>query len=56
MMDPASRYVCRGCGTHKFVPERPLHPTPSIRTGCQTCGALMPHNPVGTIHARGAGQ
>jgi hypothetical protein len=56
MMDPACRYVCRHCGTHKFVPEDPLRPTPEIRTGCECANALLPHNPVGTIHARGAGQ
>lgn len=51
MMDPATKYVCR-CGTAKFVPERPLHPTPRIKTGCETCDRITPHAPVGTVHAK----
>lgn len=31
----ATRYACRHCGDDKFVPERPLDPSPKIRTHCE---------------------
>lgn len=52
MRNVATRYACRGCGATKFVPERPLDPKDKIRTGCDACGAIMPHHPVG--HPAGA--
>lgn len=52
MTDHATRYACRSCDTSKFVPERPLDAAGKIRTGCETCGAIMPHHPVG--HPAGA--
>jgi len=48
MMDYATRYACRTCGATKFVPERPLSPTPWIRTGCGECERITVHSPVGS--------
>jgi len=48
MMDHATRYACRSCGASKFVPEDPLSPTPTIRTGCQSCQQIRTHTPVGS--------
>jgi hypothetical protein len=46
-MRRATRYRCRR-GHDKFVPEPPLNPDPRIRTGCEVCGGIVPHRPVGT--------
>jgi len=51
MMDYATRYKCRYCNLHRWLPERPLNPTPRVRAGCERCGSITPHNPVGTLHA-----
>ena len=50
MMPRATRYRCR-CGATKCVPEDPLAPSPTIRTGCQSCERIATHRPVGTVHA-----
>lgn len=49
-MTAKTRYRCR-CGETKMIPERPFNDPdsdPEIRTGCQECGRITTHKPVGT--------
>lgn len=46
MMDYAARYRCQRCRATRFLPERPLNPTPSVRVVCDGCGDLTQHKPV----------
>jgi len=52
-MTPQTRYRCH-CGTDTFLPEHPLHPTPRVRAGCDTCEAITTHRPAG--HPAGWGR
>lgn len=45
-MKVACKYTCEHCPATQLLPEDPLHPTPSIRAGCENCGYVTTHHPV----------
>jgi len=47
MTDHQTRYACWQCGTERWLPERPLSPTYSVRVKCDECRQPMTHHPVG---------
>lgn len=52
MSDRQTRYRCWQCDSERWLPERPLSPTPTVKIGCESCGDLRTWRPVGTPHPR----
>ena len=52
MTDHSTRYRCWQCDSERWLPEQPLHPTPTVRLGCEACGDLRTFRPVGNPHPR----
>jgi len=48
MTDCQTRYRCWQCDSERWLPERPLSPTPTVKIGCDSCGGLRTWRPVGT--------
>jgi len=51
-MSVKTRYQCWQCESERWLPERPLSPTPTVRLGCESCGSIRTWRPVGTAHPR----
>ncbi len=52
MSDCQTRYRCWQCDSERWLPERPLSPTASVKIGCESCGAVRTWRPVGSPHPR----
>lgn len=44
---PTTKYACVTCGLRRQLPERPETPMPRPSVGCERCGTIRPHVPVG---------
>jgi len=52
MREYETRYRCWQCDSERWLPERPLSPSPKAKVSCESCGGLRTWRPVGSGHPR----